>query len=298
VLVRQVLGAIAQFEKASLVTKLASARKRMREDSGKCEGRKSHAELRPDLVVMRKGPHRFMVGHICGKNIYGEDFDAYTADFNAAVNRQDALRRKREIEQASKPLLAWLTDVAALPVFGHYSSVRERIDEHLPWLFDNMVVLAAMPSRGVQFPKTLFAQATYPEKEFQKVAADVNAAALALVAKSDSAANIDPIRRHFEALLRRIEMVLDKLKEVEDFFQPAVIDAVCLLANTYDNPKKRTYVAGVLSITCRRPKGDVTVSLPKSFKQPSRKPIEAFRSALGGLRLSADVIAGPADGAK
>lgn len=40
VLVRQVLGAIAQFEKASVVAKLAAARKRKRERVGRCEGRK------------------------------------------------------------------------------------------------------------------------------------------------------------------------------------------------------------------------------------------------------------------
>ena len=40
VLVRQVLGAIAQFEKASAVAKLAAARKRKREREGRCEGRK------------------------------------------------------------------------------------------------------------------------------------------------------------------------------------------------------------------------------------------------------------------
>src|SRR5262245_45053801 len=39
VLVRQVLGAIAQFEKASAVAKLAAARKRKREREGRCEGR-------------------------------------------------------------------------------------------------------------------------------------------------------------------------------------------------------------------------------------------------------------------
>src|SRR5262245_31284831 len=41
VLVRQVLGAIAQFEKASAVAKLTAARKRKREREGRCEGRKS-----------------------------------------------------------------------------------------------------------------------------------------------------------------------------------------------------------------------------------------------------------------
>jgi DNA invertase Pin-like site-specific DNA recombinase len=53
-LVRQVLAAIAQFERASTVAKLAAARKRKRETSGKCEGRKSHAELRPEVVALAK----------------------------------------------------------------------------------------------------------------------------------------------------------------------------------------------------------------------------------------------------
>ena len=50
VLVRQVLGAIAQFEKASLVAKLKAAWDRKRAAAGKCEGRKSWAEINPELV--------------------------------------------------------------------------------------------------------------------------------------------------------------------------------------------------------------------------------------------------------
>src|SRR5262245_3758924 len=52
ILVRQVLGAIAQFEKASSVAKLAAARKRKREREGRCEGRKSLRETRPDVVAL------------------------------------------------------------------------------------------------------------------------------------------------------------------------------------------------------------------------------------------------------
>lgn len=40
VMVRQILGAVAQFEKASLVHKLRRARDRKRETDGRCEGRK------------------------------------------------------------------------------------------------------------------------------------------------------------------------------------------------------------------------------------------------------------------
>lgn len=52
VLVRQVLGAIAQFEKASLVAKLKAARDRKRERTGKkVGGQKSYLERDPELVA-------------------------------------------------------------------------------------------------------------------------------------------------------------------------------------------------------------------------------------------------------
>jgi DNA invertase Pin-like site-specific DNA recombinase len=54
VLVRQVLGAIAQFEKASAVAKLAAARKRKREREGRCEGRKPLSETRPEVVALAR----------------------------------------------------------------------------------------------------------------------------------------------------------------------------------------------------------------------------------------------------
>ena len=63
VLVRQVLGAIAQFEKATTVAKLAAARKRKKAETGRCEGRKPLSKTRPEVVALaqrlrRKGPKR------------------------------------------------------------------------------------------------------------------------------------------------------------------------------------------------------------------------------------------------
>jgi DNA invertase Pin-like site-specific DNA recombinase len=52
VLVRQVLGAIYQFEKATTVAKLAAARLRKKKAMGKCEGRKSIHETNPQAVAM------------------------------------------------------------------------------------------------------------------------------------------------------------------------------------------------------------------------------------------------------
>jgi DNA invertase Pin-like site-specific DNA recombinase len=56
VLVRQVPGTVAEFEKTTLVAKLVAARRRKRIATGeKVEGRKSHAEARPDIVKLAKG---------------------------------------------------------------------------------------------------------------------------------------------------------------------------------------------------------------------------------------------------
>ena len=58
VLVRQVLGAIAQFEKSSLVAKLKAARDRKIAAGEKCGGRKSYAERDPELVKLARQLHR------------------------------------------------------------------------------------------------------------------------------------------------------------------------------------------------------------------------------------------------
>ena len=55
---RQIAGAFAENEKARLVSKLRHARERIREEKGKCEGRKPHVELRPEAVALAKRLHR------------------------------------------------------------------------------------------------------------------------------------------------------------------------------------------------------------------------------------------------
>jgi DNA invertase Pin-like site-specific DNA recombinase len=54
IMIRQLLGVISEFEKASLVAKLRGARERKKRATGKCEGRKSIAERRPDVVALAR----------------------------------------------------------------------------------------------------------------------------------------------------------------------------------------------------------------------------------------------------
>ena len=53
-MVRQILGAVSQFEKAAVVHKLRAARERKRAAAGKCEGRKSHVEKHPATVALAR----------------------------------------------------------------------------------------------------------------------------------------------------------------------------------------------------------------------------------------------------
>jgi DNA invertase Pin-like site-specific DNA recombinase len=58
VMMRQIAGSFAQYEKTRLVTKLRGARDRIREAKGKCEGRKSYVERAPELVLVAKRLYR------------------------------------------------------------------------------------------------------------------------------------------------------------------------------------------------------------------------------------------------
>jgi DNA invertase Pin-like site-specific DNA recombinase len=53
-LIRQILGAVSEFDKAMTVAKLRGARDRARRTKGKCEGRKSYAERDPALVALAR----------------------------------------------------------------------------------------------------------------------------------------------------------------------------------------------------------------------------------------------------
>src|SRR5262249_47971888 len=50
-MMRQIAGSFAEYEKARLVGKLRAARDRQRAEGGKCEGRKSWAEINPAMVA-------------------------------------------------------------------------------------------------------------------------------------------------------------------------------------------------------------------------------------------------------
>ena len=60
-MIRQILGAVSQFEKAALIAKLRAARERKKAATGKCGGRKSYAERDAATVALAKRLHRYTV---------------------------------------------------------------------------------------------------------------------------------------------------------------------------------------------------------------------------------------------
>ena len=77
VLIRQVLGAVSQFEKAALVAKLKAARDRKKKATGKCGGRKSLVQLAPDAVALAKKLRRYPVnGHKRSLNEVAAELEA------------------------------------------------------------------------------------------------------------------------------------------------------------------------------------------------------------------------------
>lgn len=239
--------------------------------------------------VMRKGPARFLVGWMCGKTVYGEDFDQLTADFETAVMRRDTLRRALDIKNAVDPFQTWLKDVFQSDIFARFESVRDQMYEHLPWIFENLerLTLSDVRLRQLNAPRNLFKEGNDPEVDWAKAMADFDLLTLRITSRDDWAEqNIANMKRSMEGLLRRFEEVIAKLKEVETFFQPGVLAILCEFANAYDNPKKRQYAPGILSIKCKRGRDPVVVCMPRQYETPSLKPIQAFRATVSGLPLS------------
>ena len=116
-------------------------------------------------------------------------------------------------------------------------------------------------------PKRLCAPDTDVREEFNRLMADLAAASMTLAGGPEKAAAIiGAIRSKMEGLARRTVVILDTLREVEEFFQPMALQSVCKLANEHDNPKWRKYEAGLLSITCKGGREKSVVAMPKGFE--------------------------------
>ncbi len=238
--------------------------------------------------VMRKGYKSFLVGWMCGKTIHGIDFEQCTADFDAAVNRRHVLKRRREIEDATGPFQKWLQEFAQSDVFEKYQRVRSQLEQHLPWIWENVPRARYFDPRlinNVTIPETLFLEHNYPKAEMSGILLEVAGASMRLGANADFK-EIRAMKRKLDSSVDRLETMLSQLSEVIDFFQPAILDVVCKLANKYDNPKKRIYSYELGKLCCKKDGRNTIIPMPKNYDLPEGG-LKRFRDALNGIQEKA-----------
>jgi len=228
--------------------------------------------------VMNVDGARFMVGWICAKTIYNEDFDQYTADFDAAVGRRDALRRVREMRGAVTEFSGWLDRISSSNVLQAFSTVSGRLRNYMPWVFETLQSANGRQIEGVVMPRHLCLTPTDVLAEFDRLMNATAAVTISLTGDAQMvAASIGLIRTEIDGLIRRAELILAKLSDLVMFFQPTTLHAICQHAEKAV-PRRKRHFAGMMKLSTR----DVFVEMPKDFVVPSSRPLEALRAAIAG----------------
>ena len=229
--------------------------------------------------VMNVSGVRFMVGWKCAKTIYNEDFDEYTADFDAAIGRRDALRRVREMRDAIAQFSPWLDKIASSNTLETFALVSKQLKNHMPWVFQTLQAANGREIEGVTMPRFLFMTPTDIEGEFDRLMNATAAVTLSLTGDAQRvAASLGKIRAEIEGLVRRAELILKKLLDLELFFQAATLHAICQHAEKA-TPRRSKHYAGLLKLSTR----NISIEMPKDFKLPSDAPVKTLRAALGDV---------------
>jgi hypothetical protein len=234
-------------------------------------------------AVMRKGDDRFLVGWICAETIYGENLTSIRADYDAAAVRRGAVLRVRELREAVAEFSAWTDQVSRSGVLEHFDTVRLQIKQRFPWVFEILQAAGGRRINNVIMPRYLCAasKSDYSagiEGSFIRLMNETTAVTSSLTGDSQRVAGkIGSIRQNIESIVRRAELILLKLSDVELFFQPATLAAICEHAENAV-PRRARHFPGLLRLTTR----DQVVEMPKGFAIPSRGAIDRLQAVLSG----------------
>ncbi len=83
-LLRQIMGAIAEYDRAMITSKLATARKRMKSATGRCEGRKPYGNIPAEAAIVTR---------MQDLRAAGTSFDAIAVALNGGGIRRDTVSR-------------------------------------------------------------------------------------------------------------------------------------------------------------------------------------------------------------
>jgi hypothetical protein len=231
-------------------------------------------------AVMRIGDVRFLVGWMCAKTIYKESLAGRIADYSAAVNRRSAIVRVKKLREAMVEFTNWASDVSQSGALEAYDDLRHGLQFNFPGIFESLNQFAGHRINNVIMPPNLCADgAEYIGASFGRLMNEIATVSILLTGDTQKVASkIGAIRSGAEGIIRRAEVVLRKLADVESFFQPATLAAVC--AHTRNDPLKRwdKYDAGLLKISCH----GLVLAMPSGFSMPSRVAIDHLQAALSG----------------
>lgn len=240
--------------------------------------------------VFRKGEYRYLVGWMCGEKIYGTKFNEYAADHKAARVRQDAGRRVQELKVAVEQFSNWATSDEWQDALAAFENVRDNLLRKMPAVSGVVRAHAGHQLRGALMPKYLcyYVDGAMPGDprnphindeytrflgELQIVAADLSKPALAATAL------LGKIVEHLRGVARRARVLLDKFEDVERFFQPSTLAAICEELERMTPRQKKHYV-DLLKIRNK----ELSVGLPRSFRMPDRKRLEEMERVLSAGR--------------
>lgn len=233
--------------------------------------------------VFRKGNVRFLVGHICGKNIYGADFERYTADYHSAVNRRNTLVRLRDLRAAVSSFTKWLDDDAWAGALTGYTDLRIALHSKMPFVFETLQDYANSKLYDAQMPRFLCLEYRWYDEgsrsvdaEFERLRAEVSAVGSILYGpKNHAERSVGAIIERLQRIIRRTGIILAKLADVELFFQPATLAAICRHA---DNavPFRARHYAGLMKLSTKKH----AVEMPPGFRIPSRGPLQLLEKAI------------------
>jgi hypothetical protein len=184
----------------------------------------------------------------------------------------------RELRKAVAEISAWADQVSCSGALEAFDAVRSQLKQRFPWVFEVLQRVAGGRINDVIMPKYLCADSGSIEDSFVRLMSEITTVTSSLTGDAQRVAgSIGSIRSNIESIIRRTELLLAKLSDVELFFQPATLSAICEHAENAV-PRRMRHYPGLLKLSAR----DQVVEMPIGFAIPSRSRIDCLQAVLSG----------------
>jgi hypothetical protein len=235
--------------------------------------------------VFRKGDASYLVGWQCGAKLYGTKFDEYTASHNEAVSRQTALRRVQDLREAVSNFVTWSKRSEWDVALPYYSELKNTVSRDLPFVYLTISGATGHKVNDVEMPRYLCTPPKHGDDGDKKdrIADELDRMMIEVYLVQEllnkprkaAALSLGKIVDGLLGVARRADVILTKLHDVETFFHPSTLAAICARAENAQ-PRRARHFAGLNKLSCK----NITVQMPIDFKVPSRQPIDQLLKAI------------------